>query len=268
MDGIAQFKQMHKQSWPHFVPFEALTTPEAARLVQHAGIAPGMKVLDVGCGTGVVAITVARLGGKVTALDLTPELLERAKENARLAQVNIEWHEGDAESLPFADHSFDAVLSQFGHIFAPRPEVALSEMLRVLKTGGTIAFSTWPPEALVGQTSALAARYAPPAPEGVAPPVLWGDQKVVEQRLGASVSELKFQRATMLVPALSLGHFRRNVERSAGPVVKLIERLSATDPEKLASYRAEFDTIVAGYFKDNLVRQEYLMTAARKVAAA
>jgi SAM-dependent methyltransferase len=265
MDGIAQFKQMQKQSWVNFVLFETITTPEAARLVHHAGIAPGMKVLDVACGTGVVAITAARLGAVVTALDLTPELLERAKQNASLARVQVEWHEGDVESLPFGDGQFDAVVSQFGHIFAPRPEVAVAEMLRVLKPGGTISFSTWPPEFLVGQTGALAARYSPPPPLGVAPPMLWGDPKIVEQRLGSGVKEIKFQRAAMLVPALSLAHFRTNVERAAGPVIKLIEMLSANDPGKLASFRAEFEGIVASYYKDNLVRQDYLMTAARKV---
>jgi len=207
MDGIAQFKQMQKQSWVNFVPFETITTPEAARLVHHAGIAPDMKVLDVACGTGVVAITAARLGAVVTALDLTPELLERAKQNASLARVQVEWHEGDVESLPFGDGQFDAVVSQFGHIFAPRPEVAVAEMLRVLKPGGTIAFSTWPPEFLVGQTGALAARYSPPPPLGVAPPMLWGDPKIVEQRLGSGVKEIKFQRAAMLVPGTQPGAF-------------------------------------------------------------
>jgi SAM-dependent methyltransferase len=224
-----------------------------------------MRVLDVACGTGVVAVTAARLGAIVTALDLTPQLLERARENAGLAQVQIEWHEGDVEELPFEDRQFDTVLSQFGHIFAPRPETAIAEMLRVLKPGGTIAFSTWPPEFLVGQTGALAARYAPPPSTPVAPPMLWGDPKVIEQRLGAVVEAIRFERATMLVPALSLAHFRGGVERAAGPIIKLIEALSAADPGRLASFRGEFDAIVAPFFADNLVRQDYLMTAARKV---
>lgn len=268
MDAITQFKEMQKQSWASFVPFEAITTPEAARLVQHAGIAPGMKVLDVACGTGVVAITAARMGAIVSAVDFTPQLLERARENTRLAQVEVDWHEGDAESLPFEDGRFDAVLSQFGHIFAPRPEVAVTEMLRVLRPGGTLAFSTWPPEFLVGQTGALAARYAPPPPNGVAPPMLWGDPKVIEQRLGPAARDIAFRRATMLVPALSLAHFRANVERAAGPIIKLVEALSKSDPERLASFRHEFDAIVAPYFSDNLVRQDYLMTSARKVAGS
>jgi SAM-dependent methyltransferase len=265
MDGIAQFKEAQKQSWVHFTPFEAITTPTAARLVKHAGITPGMKVLDVACGTGVVAITAARLDATVTALDLTPQLLDRAKENARLAQVQVKWHEGDVEHLPFADGQFDAVLSQFGHMFAPRPEVAMAEMLRVLKPGGTIAFSTWPPEFLVGQTGALAARYAPPPLPGVAPPMLWGDPEIIGKRFGNGVENIRYQRAIMAVPALSLAHFRGNVERAAGPVIKLIETLAATDPARLESFRQEFDAIVAPYFADNIVRQDYLMTAAKKL---
>jgi len=268
MDGITQFKEMQKQSWAHFAPFEAITTPEAARLVGHARISRGMRVLDVACGTGVVAITAARMGAMVSAIDLTPQLLERARENAGLAQVQVDWHEGDVERLPFEDGRFDAVLSQFGHIFAPRPEVAVSEMLRVLRPGGTLAFSTWPPEFLVGQTGALAARYAPPPPNGIAPPMLWGDPKIIEQRLGSAAGNIVFRRATMLVPALSLAHFRRNVERAAGPLIKLVESLSNSDPERLASFRREFDAIVAPYFADNLVRQDYLMTSAQKMATA
>jgi SAM-dependent methyltransferase len=267
MDGLAQFKEMQKQSWANFTPFEALTTPAAAQLVNHAAIAPGMRVLDVACGTGVVAITAARLGAVVTALDLTPQLLEHARENARLANVQVDFHEGDVEHLPFPDGHFDAVLSQFGHIFAPRPEVAIGEMLRVLKPGGTLAFASWPPEFLVGQTGALAAKYAPPPPAGVAPPMFWGDTKIITQRLGSAVEKVQFERRTMFVPALSLAHFRTNVERAAGPVIKLIEMLSATDPARLASFREEFDAIVAPYFKDNVVRQDYLITAGRKAEA-
>jgi SAM-dependent methyltransferase len=264
MNGVTQFKEMQKQSWANFSPFEAVTTPEAARLVSYAAITPGMRVLDAGCGTGVVAITAARLGAIVSALDLTPQLLDRARENARLAQVQVDWHEGDVEKLPFQDGEFDAVLSQFAHMFAPRPEVATAELLRVLKPGGVLAFSTWPPEFLVGKTGALTGRYLP-LPDGIAPPILWGDPKVIEQRLGSAVEKISFRRATMLVPALSLAHYRTAVERAAGPIIKLVETLSAGDPARLASFRSEFDATVAPYFADNFVHQDYLMTSARKV---
>ena len=127
MDAIAQFKEDQKQRWVHFVALEALTTPAAAQLVKFAGVKAGQRVLDIACGTGVVAVTAAAAGAKATGLDFTPQLLERARENSRLANLEVEWREGDAEELPFEDASFDVVLSQFGHIFAPRPERAASE---------------------------------------------------------------------------------------------------------------------------------------------
>ncbi|HTR65221.1 MAG TPA: class I SAM-dependent methyltransferase [Terriglobales bacterium] len=265
MDGLAQFKQAQKEGWANFAPLETVTTPTAAHLVRHARVAAGMRVLDVGCGTGVAALTAARMGARVTGIDLTPQLLERARQNSQIAEIEIDWYEGDAEELPFADAHFDLVLSQFAHMFAPRPEVAVAEMLRVLKPGGTIAFSTWPAELLVGRTMALSARYMPPPPPGIVPPVLWGDPSVVRQRLGAAVENIVFDRATMLVPALSPQHHRRNIERTAGPMVKLIEVLSATDPDRLRTLRQEFDAIVTEYFHDNLVRQDYLLTRARKL---
>src|SRR4051812_26458533 len=122
-DPFADFKQKQREGWSHFHPLAAMTTPPAAHLVNFAGIKAGQRVLDVACGTGVVAVTCARRGAKVTGLDLTPELLETARENAQLAGVEIDFREGDAEQLPFPDSTFDAVLSQFGHMFAPRPEV-------------------------------------------------------------------------------------------------------------------------------------------------
>lgn len=264
MDPLAQFKQSQKEGWAHFAPLEAITTATAAQLVNHARIRVGQRVLDVGCGTGVVAITAARLGARVTGLDLTPALLERARENAQLAKVEVEWHEGDAEQLPFGDGTFDVVVSQYGHMFAPRPEVAVAEMLRVLEPGGTIAFSTWPPELFIGRTFALVARYMPPPPPGVAPPPLWGDPTVVKERLGSAVKDLVFDRGRMTVPALSPQHYRAHFERTAGPVRKLVEMLSGTDPARLEVFRAEYEALLAEYFEDNIVRQDYLMTRATK----
>jgi ubiquinone/menaquinone biosynthesis C-methylase UbiE len=135
-DAIAKFKEAQRQGWKHFAPLEA------ARLAKSANVRAGQNVLDVGCGAGVVAITAARIGARVRGVDLTPELLERARENARIANVEIDFREGDAEALPFDDVTFDVVLSQFGHMFAPRSDVAMAEMLRVLKRGGTIAFNS------------------------------------------------------------------------------------------------------------------------------
>lgn len=264
-DSLKQFKEIQKQGWAHFGPVEVLTTPAAAQLVRHAGVRAGQRVLDVGCGTGVVAVTAARGGAQVTGLDLTPQLLERARENSRIAGVAVEWREGDAESLPFEDAAFDIVLSQFGHMFAPRPEVAAAEMLRVLKPGGTIAFSTWHPDLYVGRNLALISRYLPPPPPGVAPPVLWGIPDVIKERLGSRVKDIFFANACMQVPVLSLQHHRAQMERTIGPLVKLVEMLSASDPARLEKLRLEFETLTSGYVDENILRQDYLLTRAVKL---
>lgn len=263
MDALDKFKQNQREGWAHFAPLELMTTAPAAQLVRFAGVKAGDGVLDVACGTGVVAVTAARLGAHVTGLDLTPELLDRARENASLAKVAIDFHEGDVEKLPFDDNEFDVVLSQYGHMFAPRPDVAIAEMLRVLRPGGTIAFSTWPPEMLVGRIFMLAASYAPAPPPGVAAPPQWGDPNVVRARLGDHVKDLRFDRATMIVPVLSPQHQRATAER-VGPMRKLIEMLSAGDPAKLEAFRREYDAIVGEYIRDNMIQQHYLMTRATK----
>lgn len=265
MDPFESFKAMQKQGWAHFAPLEAITTPCAAKLVKRASVRAGQRVLDVACGTGVVSVSAARLGARVTGLDLTPELLARARENARIASVEVDWHEGDVENLPFGDAAFDVVLSEFGHIFAPRPEVAIAEMLRVLKPGGTIAFSTWPPELFVGRMFMLSASYMPPPPPGVAPPPQWGDPNIVRQRLGSAVKDILFDRATMLVPALSPSHHRVVSEKSAGSMVRLVATLQESDPAKLEQFRREYDALAGEYFEDNLLRQDFLMTRAIKI---
>jgi ubiquinone/menaquinone biosynthesis C-methylase UbiE len=179
--------------------------------------------------------------------------------------VEIDWHEGDVESLPFEEGLFDVVVSQFGHMFAPRPDVAVKEMLRVLKCGGTIAFSTWPPELFLGRMFAIAGRYAPPPPPGMSSPFQWGDPNVVRERLGGLVKDVVFDRESLKMPALSPQHYRITSERNAGPLAKLVESLSANDPAKLAEFRREFEALAAEYFEGNGVRQSFLMTRAIKI---
>jgi ubiquinone/menaquinone biosynthesis C-methylase UbiE len=264
MDPIAQFKEIQKAAWANFAILESVTGTVAPRLVRFAGIVPGAAVLDVACGTGVVALTAARLGAKVTGVDLTPELVARATENAALMQVEGKWLEGDAEALPVPDASFDVVVSQFGHMFAPRPAVAVKEMLRVLKSGGTIAFTTWPPELFVGRSLALLGKYAPPPPPGVAPPAQWGDPAVVRERLGAAVRDISFARDTMFFQTLSPQHYRLFMERNLGPAMKLLQSLDAADPAKGAELRSEMEKLAGEYFENNTMRQDYLLTRATK----
>lgn len=262
-DPFAELKKRQREMWASFAPTAMFTTPVAGHLVKFAQVAPGEAVLDVGTGTGVVAITAARAGAKVTALDLTPALLEEARENARIShREDIVWMEGDAEQLPYPDASFDVVLSQFGHMFAPRPDVAIAEMRRVLKPTGRVAFATWPPEHFVGRLFAFVGRNSPPPPAGAAPPPQWGNPAMVTERLGARFGPPFFARGTMAFPALSLEHYRLFMERSVGPMQKLVESLAA-DPVKLDAVRAEFDSMVAPYYVDNVVHQDYLLTLAQ-----
>ncbi len=264
-DPFADFKAKQREGWKLFAPIATMTTPPAAKLVRFAEVRPGQRTLDVGCGTGVVSITARRAGAVVTGLDLTPELLAVARENAKIAGVDdIVWKEGDAEALPFRDSEFDVVLSQFAHIFAPRPDVAVKEMLRVLKPGGRIAFNTWPPELMIGRTFALVGRYLPAPDPKPAPPHLWGDANVVAERLGPAVRDLTFDRGTMLFPALSPQHYRNMMEQSGGQMVRLVQALRG-DPARLAEFRREYEALVTQYFDGNVVHQDFLMTRAIKV---
>ena len=256
-------KAAAREGWASFAQLEWVTTPAAAKLVAFAGIQAGQKVLDVGCGTGVVAVTAARLGATVSGLDLTPALLERAKENAELAGVSIEFREGDVEALPYNDAAFDVVLSQFGHMFGPRPVVAVGEMLRVLRAGGRIAFSTWPPELYTGRMFALMAAYLPPSPEGAAPPPQWGNPEIIRERLGDAVTDITFDRDILYTPALSPEHLMQTFARSGGPLAKLVESLKS-DPARLKEFRAAYHRVIEPYFRENRLHQSFLMTRATK----
>ena len=262
-DPFVKFKAMQRESWKLFAPLAQFTTPGAALLVDFAGVKKGDAVLDVACGTGVVAVTAARTGAKVKGMDLSPVLLEDARRNAAVINAPIEFTEGDAEALPYKDGEFDVVLSQFGHMFAPRPDVVVREMLRVLKPGGRIAFSTWPPELMIGLCFATVGRYLPPPPPGVAPPPQWGDPNIIRERLGGAVEKIEFHREELAFPALSPAHYRANMELTAGPVIKAVEMLSS-DPPRLAAFRGEIEALAERFFDGNRVRQSFLMTRAVK----
>lgn len=262
IDPFQKLKNAQREGWALFAPLETITTPTAATLVRFAEIRAGQRVLDVACGTGVVAITAARLGAVVQGLDLSPVLLRRAEANASIAGVNVGLSEGDLESLPFHDGEFDVVVSQFGHMFAPRPSVATSEMLRVLKPGGTLAFSTWPPEMFMGRMFHLVNQYLPP-PVGVPPTTDWGTPETVRERLGVAIRDLYFERNLMTTAALSPMHFRDLFERTSAPIIKLLQSLN-NDPARLVEFRTCFDALATEYFHNNTMRQHYLMSRAVK----
>jgi hypothetical protein len=149
-------------------------------------------------------------------------------------------------------------------MFAPRPDVATREMLRVLKPGGTIAFTTWPPELYTGRMFALLGRYLPPPP-GVSPPPQWGAPDIVRERLGEAVVDLHTDRGTLRSPYLSVQHVRIFMEMNVGPVMRIVQTF-ANEPARLSEFRRELDQLTAHYFEshENVLRQDYLLTRARK----
>ena len=180
--------------------------------------------------------------------------------------MDVSFVEGDVEALPYADASFDVVLSQFGHMFAPRPEVAVAEMLRVLRPGGRIAFTTWPPDGGLGRMLALVARTQPALPPGASPsppPVLWGDRDVVRERLGERVRDLVFEVGSAVAPALSPHHMLGYLETTLGPLARAVADLR-DQPEALARLRLEVLEILGQGFGGNELRQPFLLSRAVK----
>jgi len=155
----------------------------AEEFVGRLGLHPGVRVLDVACGTGNQSVPAARTGANVFGLDIAPNLLEQARERAQKENLKITFVEGDAEQLPYDNGEFDVVFSMFGAMFAPRPERVVSEFLRVCRPGGMIAMGNWTPGGFVGKSFVVTTRHVPPPP-GVLPPVLWGDESVVAERFG------------------------------------------------------------------------------------
>jgi len=156
---------------------------EGVGFVERVRIQKGSDVLDVACGTGNLAIPAARAGANVVGVDIATNLLEQARERAAKEGLKAEFREGDAEALPFGDAQFNAVISMFGAMFAPRPALVAAELTRVCCPDGFIAMANWTPTGFVGKNFAINARHVPP-PEGLEPPVLWGKEEVVRERFG------------------------------------------------------------------------------------
>lgn len=165
---------------------------EAEAFYRRLAVRPGSRLLDVACGSGQLALIAARDGVDATGVDIAENLVQRARERARVEGLNARFHEADAEDLPFEDGMFDVVTSIAGAMFAPRPDVAAEELLRVCRRGGIIAMANWTREGFVGRLFRTISNFV--APPGMREPVLWGDEARVRELLGAGVSSLELTR--------------------------------------------------------------------------
>ena len=194
---IEQIKSSMRTTWMagDFGVVAKTISGGAEAFIGRLTIQPGMRLLDVACGTGNLSIPAARRGAIVTGVDIASNLILQARERAVAEGLSLTFDEGDAEQLPYADASFDVVVTMFGAMFAPRPEIVSAELARVLKPGGKLAMANWSPASFTSKMFKVSSNHVPPPP-GIPPPVLWGDDATVRQRLAPYFANIQ----TELVP--------------------------------------------------------------------
>ena len=176
-------KQQKVWSSGDYNKIAAITVPLSEFLVDHVGVTPGSRVLDVATGTGHAALAAARRDAVVVGIDYVPALLDIARRRAAAEDLEADFAEADAEDLPYGDGAFDYVLSAIGVMFAADHQRAADEMVRVTRPGGRIAVASWTPQGFVGGMLAAVGRHVAP-PAGAQRPTLWGEEQVVADLFG------------------------------------------------------------------------------------
>lgn len=238
--------------------------PLGGRLVEAAGIGPGQRVLDVAAGSGNASRPAARAGADVVASDLTPELLAAGRRQAEAEGLSLAWEEADAEHLPFADGSFDVVMSCIGVMFAPHHRDSADELVRVCRPGGTIALLSWTPAGFIGQMFSTMKPFAPPPPPGAQPPPLWGDEQHVRELLGDRVSEVRAATGTLRVDRFAQPREMREFFKATyGPTIAVYRNI-ADDPGRVAVLDEALDDLAARHLVDGAMDWEYLVLTATR----
>jgi ubiquinone/menaquinone biosynthesis C-methylase UbiE len=264
MADLTELKKKQRATWAlgeydRIADGLTISTDQTLRI---ARIRSGERVLDLATGTGITAIAARERGASVTGVDLTPELLAVARSKAEGEGFDdIDFREGDAEALPFADASFDLVVSTCGHMFAPdQPKVA-AELARVTRPGGRVVFLAWTPEGGLGGWFRITNKHVPP-PAGLASPFNWGDPEKVRQLLGSAFHDLAFTRGDCPQFGASPEDIWELFSTRYGPTVRAVASLQG---EALQAFRSELLSYLEGYrAADGKVRwgREYLITRA------
>ena len=194
------------------------------QLAEALDLRAGQKVLDIAAGNGNATLAAARRWCEVTSTDYVESLLARGRQRAEAEGLKVNFQKADAEALPFADGSFDAVLSTFGGMFSPDQGRTASEMLRVCRSGGRIGIANWTPEGFIGQMFKTIGKHVPP-PAGLKSPALWGTAEWIEKAFRADASSLVAQPRNFVFRYRSAEHFLDVFRRYYGPMLKAFEAL-------------------------------------------
>ena len=238
-------------------------------LVEASGVRAGDRVLDVAAGSGNAAVPAAARGADVVASDLTPELFAAGRAYAAREGVSVTWEQGDAEALPYADDSFDRVLSCIGVMFAPHHHAAADELVRVCRPGGTIGLLNWTPSGFAGQMFATMKPYAPPPPTGAQPGPLWGDEDHVRALLGDRVTDVTVRRQSLTTARFRTAAAWLDYWKSVyGPMIAVYRGL-ADRPDQVAALDRDLTALAARFDYGTgsgatVMDWEYLLVTARK----
>lgn len=232
----AALKARQQATWAsgNFAVVASRIVISAETLCESAGLQAGWRVLDVCTGSGNAALGAARRGCCATGVDFVPALLEHGRMRAKAEMLEVDFKEGDAENLPFADNAFDAVLSIYGVMFAPDHAKAARELVRVCRPGGTIALACWPPEGFIGDTFKVVSRYAQPA-AGLTPPVRWGDPQYQQSLFGDSIRSFKSATRTLVLRHPSAEDNVEFFRTWYGPTLKLFQSVGPDGAARLAA---------------------------------
>ncbi|EJO32755.1 class I SAM-dependent methyltransferase [Achromobacter marplatensis] len=204
------------------------------QLCESLDVRAGQKVLDVAAGNGNASLAAARRWCEVVATDYVPALLGRARERAAAERLKIEFQEADAEALPFAPASFDAVVSTFGVMFTADHDKAAAELVRVCRPGGKIGMANWTPEGFIGQIFKTIGKHLPP-PAGVKSPALWGTRARIDEMFGSHASAIQAEPRHFVFRYRSPEHWLQVFKTYYGPLLKAFAALEPAAQAALES---------------------------------